>query len=165
MSDSRAGDALGMARTAGWVFAATLACYLFFYLGDRYLRTRHGAWEVAFGVGAEGREFLVVDQPSLGIRGVRVELAEGGVKGAGGGEERVVFDRPRVGLRSAEWVFDDLSYLPGIVVFNWRGHGVQLTSRVLSVDGHRRPWSELGSGPWRLTATHGVAYPPHKQGR
>jgi hypothetical protein len=120
-------------------FVLALALYVGFYALDRHLRLRKGPWQVTFATDSKGEPSLTIKQPALNIADVRVKFP-GENAAVSNLSTTVIFDRPRQVLPLGELIFDDLMYLPGTVVFNVCGHGVQLLPRALLVDHREVTW-------------------------
>ncbi|MBI3876843.1 MAG: hypothetical protein HY300_12980 [Verrucomicrobia bacterium] len=120
-------------------FVAALMLYAVLYPLDRHLRLRKGPWRVTFATDASGVPSLVIAEPGLGIADVRLNFP-GEQAAVSNVSTTVVFDQPKPPLPFGEFIFDDLMYLPGTVVFNVCGHGVQLLPRALLVDHREFAW-------------------------
>ena len=129
---------------------------------DQHLRHRRGAWRVTFaGAGSTGPA-LTVEEPSLGIREVRIEFAgEGPVQT----NATVVFDSPGQSLPFGRVKYEDLTYLPGVVTLELFGHEIELLPRVLYVNRAERRWEPGMKVVLRPEDRPGVLPPPPKPRR
>ena len=126
----------GTLRHFGIAFILALIVYTCFYSCDAHLRHRKGAWEVAFS--SEGGEpVITIQEAALGIRNVRVIVGGEKTTNAPG---TVIFDMPGKPIPFGRTKFEDLTYLPGGVVFDLFGHEVQLMPRTLSINKKEIPW-------------------------
>ncbi len=126
----------GTLKHFGIAFILALLVYVCFYSCDAHLRQRKGAWEVAFS--SEGGEpMILIQEPTLGIRNVKLIIS---------GEKMtlapvtVKFDAPGQPIPFGRTKFEDLTYLPGGVVFDLFGHEVQLMPHMLSINKKETPW-------------------------
>jgi hypothetical protein len=119
-------------------FALALAGYVFFYACDARLRTRHGPWIVDFQIASNREPVLVINQPGIGIRNVRVQLA-GEV--ATNSQDGVRFDSPtQLTVPYGRVRFHDLTYLPGTITLDVYGHEIELLPRALFLNTKETPW-------------------------
>lgn len=129
------------ARTVVIVFLAVAAFYFAGFHGVEYLRVRKGPWTVRFETStnspATTPPAIVVNQPHLGIRDVRLVLH---------GEQSthptttVQFDGLDKDAGFGEVIYTDLTFLPGVVTLNLFGHEIELVPRLLFVDRRAVPW-------------------------
>lgn len=119
-------------------FVIALAIYLGVYAMDNHLRHRKGPWRVDFATESNGVPVLVVSQPTLGISGVKLVADGESITNTPG---RVEFDFPRKPLPFASTKFEDLTYLPGSVVFDFFGHEVELLPRTLIINKRELGWT------------------------
>jgi hypothetical protein len=126
-------------KSIALLFVAGLALYLASFYGCEYVRHRQGAWEVQFRTNAAGHPAIVVSQPKLNLSAVQIVFV---------GEktpriplpQTVVFKAPRQRVPFGRVVFEDLTYLPGVVTFDFFGHEIELLPRVLAVNRREVPW-------------------------
>jgi len=125
------------AKTAVIVFAVVTVLYVVVFQGIEYLRARKGPWEVAFGGDSEGNATLTVSQPALGVSGVRI-VARG--ERATNAQATVRFDQVQRPVPDGRVIYEDLTFLPGVVTFDFHGHEVELLPRSLIVNKRLVPW-------------------------
>src|SRR5262245_42508583 len=85
---------------------------------DPHLRTRRGPWEVAFTTESSGAPAIIINQRSLGIVNLKIIFLDEprtNVQGA------VVFDVPQKPVPFGKVKFEDLTYLPGTLTFDFFG--------------------------------------------
>src|ERR1051326_6731497 len=128
----------------GWqillVLVAAVIGYALLFRFIEHRRVVKGPWQVTFTVDS-GAPALVVNQPVLAIRDVRIRFAD----------EAAPTTAPQT-LASAEGrpvpfevpfgrcVFLDTIFQPGTVAFEMFGHEIQLMPHTLTIDKQARPW-------------------------
>ncbi len=122
------------------LFVVAVAVYALSYGCIQHQRSKNGPWQVIFKA-TNGQPILVINQPALGIRDVRILLSSATagtneVRQLSFGDVRPVpFDVP-----FGRCIFQDAQTLPGTVVFDMFGHEIQLLPRVLTIDKVEREW-------------------------
>ena len=146
------------AKSIVLLFLAVLALYFAVFYGIEYSRKRKGAWEVNFLTDAQGNPSIVVYQPRLNISSVEI-LFSGEKVAQTKLSERVIFDRPRKQAPPfGKVIYEDLTFLPGVVTFDFFGHEIEIFPRALVVNRRELPWkSELVV---ELAPTNKLATPP-----
>ena len=114
-----------------------LAIYVGVYSCDQGMRTRKGAWEVEFLASTNGAPAIRVNQPALGITNIQVVFAGEAMTNAPG---KVVFAKPQQPVPVGRVKFEDLTYLPGSVAFDFFGHEVELLPRTLYLNKEEQGW-------------------------
>ena len=125
------------AKTVGLLFAAVLGIYLVLFFWIERSRLTKGPWEVEFQTGTNGNATLVVSQSHLKILNARIVVHGETVTNAPG---RLAFDRVKLPVPFGEVIFEDLTFLPGVVTFNLLGHEVELMPRALVANKKLIPW-------------------------
>lgn len=120
-------------------FLVTLAAYAAFFAVDQHIRHRKGAWDVAFDPQNSGGPAILVNQPALGISNVKIVFGGDSLTNAAPGA--VLFDFPKKPLPFGRMKFEDLTYLPGSVTFDFFGHEVELLPRTLIVNRKELGWT------------------------
>lgn len=138
------------------LFLAVLAIYLASFYGIERFRHRSGPWEVGFETNPSGIPSIVISQPSLDLRNARI-LFHGEAPAGKGATVR--FDRVKQAVPFGKVIYEDLTFLPGVVTFDLFGHEIELLPRVLLVDKREIPWSSAGTV--ELWSTNKPAVPPH----
>src|SRR5688500_11762834 len=100
-------------------FLLALVIYACFFTCDQRLRQRKGAWDVAFSTNSSGFPAIIINQPTLGITNVHVVFDSESVTNGSG---RVLFQKPQQPIPFGAVKFEDLTYMPGSVAFNFFGH-------------------------------------------
>lgn len=118
-------------------FGLALAGYAFFFFLDQQFRSRKGPWEVTFTTNSSGFAEVIINQPELKIRDVRVTFS-----GEHGSNPTTTlrFDHPEQRLPFGTNRFEDLTYLPGSEAFDFFGHEVELLPRTLYLNQKEYQW-------------------------
>jgi len=144
-------------------FGLALVVYAVFFSCDQHLRQHKGPWEVRFGTNELGFAQIEIAQPVLGISHVMITFAEDRASSTG----QVLFDQPRRAVPFGRVKFEDLTYLPGSVAFDFFGHEVELLPRTLYLNKQEQPWISGKSyelkPEQKLPAS--MSYDPRKKGR
>ena len=144
-------------KTVVLLFLAVAALYIAVFYGIEYARKRKGGWEVSFLSDREGNPSIVVYQPRLNISSV--ELVFLGEKISRSNlSERVSFDRPKKPVPFGKVIYEDLTFLPGVVTFDLFGHEIELLPRVLFVNKKEIKWKS--ESVVELSTTNKPAQPP-----
>lgn len=117
-------------------FGLALGMYGVIFMLDQGVRTRKGPWEVRFGMNGAGFAMITVDQPRVGVTNVQVVFV--GETATNGG--RLVFSKPQQAVPFGKVKFEDLTYLPGSVAFDFFGHEVELLPRTLYLNKKEHAW-------------------------
>ncbi len=115
-----------------------LAIYVGGFSFDQHLRKRRGPWEVSFAAGPSEAPAILLNQPKLNIANLKIVFRGEVATGAAG---TVVFDFPQKPVPFGRVKFEDLTYLPGTVTFDFFGHEIELIPRTLYINRKPRPWS------------------------
>lgn len=120
------------------LFFTVAVLYFGAFYGLEYARHRKGPWEVAFQTDAQGNPMLAITQPTLGLRDVKLVIhGEQGTNAI----VRVSFDRPLRPVPFGKVIYEDLTFLPGVVTFDLYGHEVELLPRVLIANKREMTWA------------------------
>jgi len=143
------------AKTVVIVFGVVTALYFVAFHGIEHLRARKGPWEVAFGGDSAGNATLTESQPALGLSGVRI-VARG--ERATNVPATVRFDQVQRPVPDGRVIYEDLTFLPGVVTFDFHGHEIELLPRSLIVNKRLVPWQS--GATVELWPTNKPAEPP-----
>jgi len=139
-----------------------VAIYAFFFSCDQHIRARKGPWQVVFGTNDSGWASVRVNQPFLNIETTLVFIGEKATN-----EGVVFFDKPSKAVPFGRVKFEDLTYLPGSVAFDFFGHEVELLPRTLYLNKREYPWKK--GDVHELVAESrlppGMSYDPHRKKR
>jgi hypothetical protein len=127
------------AKSISIFFIAVLVFYFAAFYGCEYMRHRKGPWEVQFITDNAGRPSIVVFQPKRGISSFEI-LFHGEQIEKTNLSQRVAFDRPLKLVPFGKVIYEDLTFLPGVVTFDLFGHEIELLPRVLIVNKKEVPW-------------------------
>ena len=105
---------------------------------DQHLRTRRGPWEVTFTTEPSGAPAILVNQPKLNIANLKIVFLGETATNVHG---TVAFDFPQKPVPFGKVKFEDLTYLPGTVTFDFFGHEIELLPRTLYINRKAHPWS------------------------
>ena len=145
------------ARSITLFFVLVLLLYFGAFYGCEHMRARKGPWEVQFLTDETGRPSIVVYQPRLGISAVEILFADEQLP-ATNVSERVAFSRPLTPTPFGKEIYEDLTFLPGVITFDFFGHEIELLPRVLVANKKEIPWRS--DAPIELTKADKLATPP-----
>ena len=120
-------------------FGLAIVIYAAFFTCDQGLRRRKGGWEVTFGTNSSGTAAIQVNHAELGITNVQIAFL-GEVATNTNSNARVIFDKPQQPIPFGKVKFEDLTYLPGSVAFDFFGHEVELLPRTLYLNKQEHAW-------------------------
>jgi hypothetical protein len=146
----------GALKSVILLFAAVLVLYFAGFQGIEFLRHRKGPWQVQFASEAEGAS-VTIAQPAMGISPTRIRFP-GETGGASNFVQQRAMDDPRGALPFGRIVYADLTALPGVVTLDLFGHEIELSPRVLVINGRQVSWSAGTSV--ELFPTNKPATPP-----
>ena len=136
-------------------FVGVLAVYLGVFEGIEFLRHRKGAWVIDFTFGPDNTPALNISQAHLGLTNVQVVLRGEPVTN---GSAHVVFDKVKRPIPFGRLLYEDLTFLPGVLTFDLYGHEVELFPRTLVADRREIPWRS--DSIVELWSTNKPAVPP-----
>ncbi len=119
------------------LFVAVLAAYIVLFRFVENRRQAHGPWEVEFQNPPGGTPALLVSQPYLNLRDIKLVLHGEILTNAPG---TIRFDRVKQPTPFGRVIFEDLTFLPGVVTFDLLGHEVELLPRALVVNKKLVDW-------------------------
>jgi len=144
------------AKSIALLFAAVLVLYVAVFFGIERARQHKGPWEVDFQTNAGGSPVLLVSQPKLGLSDVKIVVHGENTTNASG---RVSFDRVKQPVPFGKVIYEDLTFLPGVVTFDLFGHEIELLPRTLIADKKLVAWKPgITVDLW---PTNKPAEPPH----
>ena len=121
------------------LFALVLALYLASFHGVEYLRHRKGPWSVRFDRTTDGTPFAEIIQPRLGITGARL-LFPGEIFTNAAETITFALPEPSRTVPFGRVIYEDLTFLPGVVTLDLFGHEIELVPRMLVVNRKTIPW-------------------------
>jgi hypothetical protein len=124
------------------VFLGALVFYVVTYSWIEHRRHVKGPWTVEFQ-SADATPRLIVHQPFLNISNVTLRFPGESLPADYDALRRPVvrFDQPEVPVPFGEVIYEDLTFLPGVVTFNLFGHEIELLPRVLIINKKEIPWA------------------------
>jgi hypothetical protein len=131
-------EGLGKILIIGFLLALLLYAASFAWI--QHNRESKGPWQIAFVSDAAGQPSVIISQSSLNIQNCKITFPEQHIDHTNLASE-VSFDRPTTNAPFGEIVFQDPTFLPGSVTFNFWGHGIELMPRTLIIDKQEVPWS------------------------
>jgi len=143
-------------KSIALLFLAVLATYLLVFYGLEHLRHRSGPWEVEFRLSNAGEPAVVVAQSGRGLTEVTLVFHGESTTNAPG---RIVFEKVKTPVPFGKVIFEDLTFLPGVVTFDLFGHEIELLPRTLIVNKRGIPWQS--GATIDLWPTNKPAEPPH----
>ena len=114
-----------------------VAIYVGGFAFDQHLRTRRGPWEVTFTSEPSGAPSIIVNHPKLNIANRKIVFLGETATNVHG---VVVFDFPQKPVPFGKVKFEDLTYLPGTVTFDFFGHEIELLPRTLYLNRKAHRW-------------------------
>lgn len=135
MQQKSSTDKLPRHLAVGFLLALTV--YITFFSCDQRLRHRKGPWEVSFHTNSAGYAAITVNQRSMNLSNVQIVFTGESITNAGG---NIAFDKPQQPVPFGKVKFEDLTYLPGSVAFDFFGHEVELLPRTLYLNKKEVPW-------------------------
>jgi len=107
------------------------------FFGIERARQHKGPWDVDFQTNAEGSPMLIVSQAKLGLSDVRI-VAHG--ENASNAIGRVSFDQVKRPVPFGKVIYEDLTFLPGVVTLDLFGHEIELLPRSLIANKKQVAW-------------------------
>ncbi len=120
-------------------FVLALAIYISFFSLIQYRRTYRGPWQAQFSTDATGTPGILITQSKFNISKTLL-FPENKVQFSNT-TRTVIFDNPtKIEVPFGEVVFQDLTFLPGTVTFNFFGHEIEFLPRILIIDKQEYDW-------------------------
>lgn len=126
-------------RILALAFLLALILYVATFKWIQHRREHKGPWQVTFQCDNQGMPSILIVQPHLGIDAVQIGFPEQRVPMTNY-QRRVSFRNPIKRVPFGELAFQDPTFLPGTVSFNFWGHGVELLPRTLVINQTEIPW-------------------------
>ena len=133
------------------MFVIAIVVYAIFYSTDQTLRSKDGGWEITFTTNQMGTPMLELSLPSKGIENCSV-VFDGETVPPDFEPVTTNLVTPvhlPVAVPFGQWFYADLTYLPGVVTFNFFGedgnatgrrHEVELLQLGLVVNREKHEW-------------------------
>src|SRR5439155_15194176 len=142
-------------KSIALLFPVVVVLYLAVFYGIEHVRHRKGPWEVDFQTNADGAPRILVSQASIGLEQMAILFHTETASNATG---HVSFDQVRRPVPFGRVLYEDLTFLPGVVTFDLFGHEIELLPRVLFVNKKEIKWKS--ESVVELSTTNKPAQPP-----
>ncbi len=120
-------------------FGVALMIYILAFSFIQNRRTIKGPWHVMFSTDSEGTPNLLIQQTNFGIA-KKIIFSEQKLEQKSLAQSFVFDDPTKTNAPFGQIIFQDLTFLPGTVTFNFFGHEVELLPRVLTIDKQEHRW-------------------------
>lgn len=120
----------------------TLLGYLAAFYSIEHIRYRKGPWIVRFQTDAAATPAISISQPRLGITSATIVFQNEKIL-LTNLKQSVRFDRPFKTVPFGKILYQDLTFLPGVVTFDFFGHEIELLPRTLIVNKKEVPWKSI----------------------
>ncbi len=120
-------------------FVFALVIYLPTFGLMQSCRTSKGPWHVQFSTDTAGTPALLIEHPRLNVS-QKLIFPDQKISQTNLAQPFVFDDPTKTNAPFGDIVFEDLTFLPGTVTFNFFGHEVELLPRVLIIDKQEHPW-------------------------
>ncbi len=129
----------GLPKILGIGFVLAVALYAASFAWIQHKRDHKGPWLVVFCTSPEGDPFLLVSQTHLKIDNQRISFADHPISYPNM-VRAIYFDGPRTNVPFGQVVFQDPTFLPGTITFDFWGHRVELMPRTMVINQAEIPW-------------------------
>ena len=145
------------------LFAGVLVLYLGLFYGLEHFRNRKGGWSVEFESAAGTPPTVRISHAALGLSNVTLRLQGESTTNV---MQRVTFDHVLRPVPFGRVLYEDLTFLPGVLTFDLFGHEVELVPRILMVDKREVPWQPGATVDlWPTNKPATPPQPPKARGR
>jgi hypothetical protein len=122
-------------------FLVVLVCYLGIFQWIEHRRLVKGPWELGFDTDTDGTPVLTVRQSALKIEGAQLKVPGEKAPDALSSPVAIAFDQPGVTPPFGQIIYEDLTFLPGVITFNLFGHEIEILPRVLIINKQQVKWT------------------------
>ena len=119
------------------VFLVVLALYLGSFYGVEFLRHRKGPWQLEFGASNQSEPVITIHQPASQLTNLTLVFHGEKVTNNAGS---VSFSKVKQPVPFGRLLYEDLTFLPGVLTFDFYGHEIEMLPRVLVVNKREFPW-------------------------
>ena len=119
------------------IFLVVLAFYLGSFHGLEFLRHRKGPWQLEFGANNQSEPTVIIRQPANQITNLTLIFHGEKVTNNAG---TASFAKVKQSLPFGRLLYEDLTFLPGVLTFDFYGHEIEVLPRVLVVNKREFPW-------------------------
>ncbi|MFM1770696.1 MAG: hypothetical protein RJA22_3225 [Verrucomicrobiota bacterium] len=150
-------------KSIALAFVIVAALYFGVFAGIEHLRHRQGPWQATFALTPAGEPTVTLQQAHRGLTDVRLVFHGETTTNAPG---TVRFDRVQQAALFGRVIYEDLTFLPGVVTFDLFGHEVELLPRALIVNRRAVGWTNgMTIELWPTNKPAQPPQPPRKKGR
>jgi hypothetical protein len=121
------------------LFLAVLIFYVAAWKGMNHLRTRNGPWVMEFSVTTNSTASVRITNHKLKVEGATLVFTN--IPAMGGMDSTATFTNVAVKPAFGKFFYQDLTFLPGILTFDFFGHLVEIRPSALVIDTNLIPWS------------------------
>ena len=144
------------------VFLVVLALYLGSFYGLEFLRHRKGPWQLDFGANNQSEPTVIIRQPASQITNLMLIFHGEKVTNNAG---TASFDKVKQEPPFGRLLYQDLTFLPGVLTFDFYGHEIEILPRVLVVNKKEFPWqSGTTIDLWPTNKPATLPQPPKQRG-
>ena len=130
----------GFGKAVIITFLLALAIYVVGFTFIQHKRENKGPWVIEFRTDAGGTPKLIISQEALSISNQTIGFPE--IKLPETNFSKTIhFDGPTTNVPFGEVAFQDPTFLPGSVAFNFWGHGVELLPRRMIINKEGILWN------------------------
>ena len=119
------------------VFLVVLALYLGSFYGLEFLRHHQGPWQLEFGANTQNEPTVTIRQPASRLTNLTLVFHGEKVTNQAGS---VSFGAVKQPVPFGRLLYQDLTFLPGVLTFDFYGHEIEMLPRVLVVNKREFPW-------------------------
>ena len=137
-------------------FLLVLIAYMSVYHWVEYRRHFKGPWQLGFETNASGQPTLTIHQPKLNLT-KQIQLNGESwhptfspstnmapiVATNDAGAVTVAINRPGLDIPFGRIIYEDLTFLPGVVTLDLFGHEIEMMPRVLLVNKKEVAWNQV----------------------
>ena len=129
----------GLLKKLAITFTISLVAYFVIFHWIENRRISAGPWNVTFSTDTNAQPSIIITQEKLKLTNLRIIFPE-----QRWSETNLIrairYDTARTNCGFGEVVFQDPTFLPGTITFNFFGHEVELLPRTLIIDKREYPW-------------------------
>ncbi len=125
-------------------FALALVVYFASFSWIQHQRDKKGAWQIVFSSDDSATPSISISEPGLNISYQKIVFADRKIEQTNF-SERVVVNQPIAKAPFGEIIFQDATFLPGTITFNFFGHEVELMPRAMVIDKEDRAWNSTAN--------------------
>lgn len=129
----------GLLKKLAITFTISVVAYFAIFHWIEHRRVSSGPWNVTFVTDTNAQPSVIIAQEKLKLSNLRITFPE--QRWSESNLLRSIqYDTSKTNCGFGEIVFQDPTFLPGTVTFNFFGHEVELLPRTLIIDKREYPW-------------------------